>query len=119
MTEQNQDYQRALDSTTQILSPTEGFIKSSTNIAISSIAKQNNTIIELLIGLHEKLNLIVAKQQSSNLAVAFEEINAKLKNLKIDAATKNQVIPARERVIAVWKDPKQRIAEFKKQKDEK
>ena len=101
MTEQNQDYQKALDNTSAILSPAEGFIKNSATLAISSIAKQNNTIIELLIGHHEKLNLIVAKQQSSDFAVAFEEINTKLKNLKVNPTTTNQVIPTQERVFAV------------------
>ena len=98
------------------MSPVEGFIKNPTNIAISSIAKQNNTIIELLIGLHKKLDSIVAKQVSSDFSVAFEEINTKLTNLKIDSAIKRQVIPAQEKIIAVWTDPKQQIEKFKKQK---
>ena len=102
------------------MSPSLRFLKnSSAPLQISSVIKQNNTIIELLIRLHKKLDLLISKNQSSELSVAFEGINAKLANLKIDPASSRQVVPKQEKVIAVWKDPKQQIEAYKKQKDKK
>ncbi|KAK7261697.1 hypothetical protein RIF29_28014 [Crotalaria pallida] len=90
MSRQDPNYSAALDKAEEVWSPAVGLTSSSTSI--TDIAKQNNTIIELLVSLHKRLarvELAARKQPESDLLIKTElgNITSKLANLEIGRAS--------------------------------
>ncbi|KAK7243132.1 hypothetical protein RIF29_37918 [Crotalaria pallida] len=94
MSRQDPNYSAALDKAEEVWSPAVGLTSSSTSI--TDIAKQNNTIIELLVSLHKRLarvELAAQKQPESDLLIKNElgNITSKLANLEIGRASSQAV----------------------------
>lgn len=79
-------------------------------------SKQNNTIIELLVSLHKKLDIFLEIERQKNLEKTIEDLSTKIKNLNLGNSTEDHpVIKAKSKGIYVWKDPHEAIAEYKRQ----
>ncbi|KAK7257641.1 hypothetical protein RIF29_31760 [Crotalaria pallida] len=94
MSRQDPNYSAALDKAEEVWSLAVGLTSSSTSI--TDIAKQNNTIIELLVSLHKRLariELAAQKQPESDLLIKTElgNITSKLANLEIGKASSQAV----------------------------
>lgn len=78
-------------------------------------SKQNNTIIELLVSLHKKLDIFLEIERQRKLESSIEDLSVKIKNLNLGNSSDSQpVIKATSKGIYVWKDPNEAIAEYKR-----
>lgn len=74
ITAATKSYKQSLSSTESIDPPSIGFLKPATGVGLAEVLKQNNTIIQLLVSISERL----------------EDVQTDLSNLKKEAARKGK-----------------------------
>lgn len=78
-------------------------------------SKQNNTIIELLLSLHKKLDIFLAKEKQGNIEEAISELTSKVQNLEIEVSTEEKlVVKSSASVCYVWRDPKEQMEKYRR-----
>lgn len=95
----SKDYDEALCSTEGVSSPAIGFIvaKDATN---KDINRQNNTIIELLLKINDKLEVLLAKPITSN-SEQVSSLAKQLEGLSLGIKT----VPRKKEPFFVYQDP--------------
>lgn len=112
-------YIKAVKATESIESPAQGFVRpvefKSTHDLNKALIKQNNTLISLLLNLHEQIQELKTQFQqlrraaeapvpgtAKELESSIEELSKKLSGLSLGA---DQVIPKKRGKILIFKNP--------------
>ncbi|AXS67830.1 ORF2 [Dioscorea nummularia-associated virus] len=90
--------------------PTQGFTK---EVSQSNLIRQHNTIIELLLTLHQKVDKLT--QNVKQIQIKEAELSSVVKNLQTKNSTEEKpVVKTSPKVFAVWEDPKLQVEAYKR-----
>lgn len=91
------------------------FIGFSSSSSATINSKQNNTIIQLLLSLHKKLDIFLTSEKQGHIEEVISDNTSKVQNLKIDTSTEEKpVVKSSTKVRYVWRDPKEQVEEYKR-----
>lgn len=107
MSQTSRAYTEALLETDSLGKPPQGFVKESDlgsgQLSIlKTISKQNNTIIELLIQLHKKLDKFQIEKETQK---SIDDISEQLAQLSLGTKTETKTSPKKKYPFFVFKDP--------------
>lgn len=103
-----EEYEKALQVTQRISAPALGFVVAA-HATNSDINRQNNTIIELLLTINTKLDLLLKKPIVSDVSTQVADITKQLKGLSLGVKPVSKKEP-----FFVYKDP---LKIFKEEKE--
>ncbi|UVW45034.1 ORF2 [Badnavirus tessellopandani] len=108
MSVSQKDYLEALLNTNSLGAPSQGFIKDtevSTSGQVSiqkSIIKQNNSIIELLVSLHKKLDKLQIEKDTQK---SIDDLSEQLSKISLGSTSSTSAQAKKKTPFYVFKDP--------------